>query len=159
MTSAIPAVLKLYRKLARLPGGKWFFSRAVCFKAPYFASIRPTFDELRPGYCEAHMKNRRRVRNHIDTVHAIAMVNLCELVAGTLSEVTVPTGMRWIPKGMTVEYLRKATTDLRAVCQIRPDVKWEGAFDLPIVVNVLDERNQATVRAVISMWITPKKDQ
>ncbi len=67
--------------------------------------------------------------------------------------------MRWIPKGMTVEYLRKAKTDLRAVCQIPPDVVWEGAFDLPIVVNVLDDTNQAAVRAVITLWITPKKAQ
>lgn len=151
------SVLQLYRRMARLPAGKWLFSRAVCFRAPYFGSIRPTFDDLRPGYCEARMKNRRRVRNHINTVHAIAMVNLCEFAAGTLTEVTVPTSMRWIPKGMTVEYLRKAKTNLRAVCQIPPDVVWEDAFELPVVVNVLDESNQAVVRAVITMWITPKK--
>ena len=156
------SVLQLYRRMARLPAGKWLFSRAVCFRAPYFGSIRPTFDDLRPGYCQASMKNRRRVRNHINTVHAIAMVNLCEFAAGTLTEVTVPTSVRWIPKGMTVEYLRKARTDLRAVCQIAPDVAWpaansKDAFELPVVVNVLDEANQAVVRAVITLWITPKK--
>lgn len=151
------SLLSLYRKLARLPAGKWLFSRAVCFRAPYFASIRPVFDDLRPGRAEAHMKNRRRVRNHINTVHAIAMVNLCEFVAGTLTEVTVPAGMRWIPKGMTVEYLAKAKTGLRAVCQIDPGTEWNAPFDLPVVVNVLDDANQAVVRAVITMWITERK--
>ena len=34
-------VLQLYDRLARWPAGRWLFSRAVCFKAPYFASIAP----------------------------------------------------------------------------------------------------------------------
>jgi hypothetical protein len=32
---------------------------------------------------------------------------MAELAGGTMTEVTVPTSHRWIPKGMTVEYLKK----------------------------------------------------
>lgn len=45
--------------------------------------------------------------NHIGTVHAIAMCNMAELAGGTMTEVTVPSTHRWIPKGMTVEYLKR----------------------------------------------------
>lgn len=31
-------LLPLYRRLSRWPGGRWLFTRAVCFKAPYFAA-------------------------------------------------------------------------------------------------------------------------
>jgi len=55
------------------------------------------------------------VLNHIGTVHAIAMCNMAELAGGTMTEVTVPATHRWIPKGMTVEYLKKAETDLIAI--------------------------------------------
>ncbi len=65
--------LSIRQRLSGLPGGTWAFSRLVCWKAPYFASIRPRFAALRPGYCEVHIKNRRAVLNHMGTVHAIAL--------------------------------------------------------------------------------------
>jgi predicted alpha/beta hydrolase len=84
-----------------LPFGKAIFSRIICFKAPYFGSIRPRFEEFRPGFARVSMKKRRAVTNHIGTVHAIAMCNLAELAAGTMTEII--ESMRWLPKGMTVE--------------------------------------------------------
>jgi len=36
------------------------------------------------------------------------MANLCELVAGTMTEISVPRNMRWIPGTMTIDYLSKA---------------------------------------------------
>src|SRR3546814_8972215 len=53
--TAMPAsVLTLYRRITRWPAGHWLFSRAVCFKAPYFASIRPRIELLEPGRSEEH---------------------------------------------------------------------------------------------------------
>lgn len=74
-------LLTLYRRLARWPGGRWLFTRAVCFKAPYFASIRPCITVLETGRCEGTLADRRAVRNHLGTVHAIALCNLAELTA------------------------------------------------------------------------------
>ncbi len=73
------SVLAAYNKLQGLPMGKYIFSKAVCMKAPYFNTIRPRFAELRSGYGRITMKNRRAVQNHLNSVHAIAMCNLCEL--------------------------------------------------------------------------------
>ena len=90
--------LAAWNRLAKKPLGKALFSRAVCFKAPYFATINPRFEELRPGYARVSMKKRRAVTNHIGTVHAIAMCNLAELAAGTLTEVSIPNrGLRVTP--------------------------------------------------------------
>ncbi len=44
-------LLTLYRRMQRWPAGGWLFSRAVCFKAPYFASIAPRITALEPGRC------------------------------------------------------------------------------------------------------------
>jgi hypothetical protein len=98
------SVPTLWNTLSRLPGGKTLFTRAVCLKAPYFASIAPHIQELRPGHCEVHVKDRRSVRNHLGTVHAIAMCNMAELAGGMVTEVIIPADARWIPVGMTVEY-------------------------------------------------------
>lgn len=149
--------LSLWQKLADKPGGKWLFSKAIARKAPYFRSIDPRFVELRPGHCEITSRKRRAVTNHIGTFHAIAMCNMAELCGGTLTEIMVPATHRWIPKGMTVEYLKKAETDLRAVCTLDPAPVFNAAQELPVTVNVYDLQDQLVFRAVIRMWISPKK--
>ena len=75
MSESGNTVLSLWKRLTPLPLGKRLFSRIVCFKAPYFGSIRPVFEELQSGYGVVRLKNRRAVQNHIGTVHAIAMCN------------------------------------------------------------------------------------
>jgi len=151
------STLSLWQRLATIPAGKWLFSRLVCFKAPYFSSIRPRFQTLRPGHSVVTIRKRRAVSNHIGTVHAIAICNLAEIAAGTMTEITVPGDYRWIPKGMTVEYLRKAETDLTAVAEISPVPNFEGTLELPVTVVVTDTSNQAVFRAVINMWVSPRK--
>jgi acyl-coenzyme A thioesterase PaaI-like protein len=133
------------------------FSQLVCWKAPYFGSIRPRFVELRPGYCEVRIKKRWAVLNHIGTVHAIAMCNMAEIAGGIMTDVTIPTTHRWIPKGMSVEYLKKAETDLRAVAALTPIPAFEKAAELPVTINILDAKDQVVCRAVITMWVSPKK--
>jgi acyl-coenzyme A thioesterase PaaI-like protein len=148
--------LSIWGRFASKPGGKWAFSRLVCLKAPYFASIRPLFEELRPGYCRLRIRKRRAVLNHIGTVHAIAMCNMAELAGGTMTEVTIPATHRWIPRGMTVEYLKKATTDLVAVAT--PVAKPDGsASDYQVEVVVRDREDAPVLRATITMWVTPRK--
>ena len=84
------------------------------------------------------------------------MANLCELVAGTMIEVTLPTSMRWIPKGMTIEYRGKAATDLRASAQLDPLPQFDGAADVVVPVDVLDTAGNVVVHADIVMWVSPR---
>ena len=145
----------LLQKLERLPGGLYLFSRAVCLKAPYFSSIRPRFTALRPGYGEATVKKRRRVTNHLGTVHAIAMANLCEFIGGTLMEVSIPSDMRWIPKGMTIRYLAKAPSDVTARCTI-DDYDWRETQDVELELAVHDSAGTLVAEATIPMYVSPK---
>ena len=128
--------LKLYKKLIQMPMGSRLFSKAVCVAAPFFGSIKPHMTELRPGYCRVEMKNRRSVQNHLKTVHAVAMCNMAELAGGTMTEVSVPKGSRWIPSGMSVKYLKKAKTDLVAVSD-GSQIDWhtQGSVIVPVVVT------------------------
>lgn len=146
----------LLQKLKKFPMGLWLFTRAICLKAPYFASIRPTFTVLEPGRGEARICKRRAVQNHLGTVHAIAMANLCELVAGTTLEITVPGTHRWIPKSMKINYLAKATTDVRAVTKINIQT-WPDTGSENVLVEVFDDKNTLVVNAEIEMYISKKK--
>ena len=111
-------LLSLQTKLQKLPFGQSLFSYIIARNAPYFLGISPYIIALKPHLSQVSMRKKRRIENHIRTVHAIAMCNLCELAAGLCIEVTLPKEYRWIPAGMQVSYLKKATTDLIATCEI-----------------------------------------
>ena len=149
-------LIATFAKMSGIPFGKALFSRAVSMKAPYFKTIRPHFEELTAQRCVVSMKKRRAVHNHIGTVHAIAMCNLCEVAGGILSEVATPRSMRWIPKGMTVRYLKKAETDLTGTAEW-PGVKEGFKGDVIVPVRVRDKVGQVVMEADITMYLSPKK--
>ena len=150
--------LKLWKKFSNKPAGKWTLSKMICLKAPYFGSISPTFEKLDTNYCEIRIPKKRAVLNHIGTVHAIAMCNMAELAGGTMTEVTVPSSHRWIPKGMTVEYLKKADTDLVAIATpVEANFQWNTGSDYLVNVDVKDTANNTVFKAVITMWVSAKK--
>ena len=149
--------IAFWRRLAPLPGGRWLFSRLVCHQAPYFATIRPAVVELRPGRCEVWLRKRRSVENHLGTVHAIAICNLAELAAGLVSDATVPPTHRWIPKGMTVEYLRKAETHLRAVAELELLPTLGSKAEVPVYVTAFDVSGEGVFRATIRMWVSARR--
>lgn len=150
--------LKIYNRLHGIPSGKRIFSFIVGKQAPYFSTIRPLFEELEPGKCVISMKKRRSVTNHLKTVHAIAMCNLVELAGGICTDVTVPEGVRWIPKGMTVEYLALAKSSLKGICNI--DLQelntWDLNNDFPVEVNLFDTTGNVVMRGVITMHLSRK---
>jgi acyl-coenzyme A thioesterase PaaI-like protein len=152
----VPRVLATWRRLQRWPAGGWLFSKAVCRAAPYFGSIAPRILVLEPNRCEARLADRRAVHNHIGTVHAIALCNLAELCAGLMTDASLPPGMRWIPKGMTVRYLKKARGTLVGVATPAiPLVVADAGYDLPVEVTVRDAAGDAVFDARIAMWLSP----
>lgn len=148
--------IAMYQKLSRWPLGKALFSAAVCFTAPYFGSIRPRIEKLEVGLVEVSVRNRRSVRNHIRTVHAIAMANACELSAGMLIEVSLPSSMRWIPRGMQINYLQKAESNITARAKLDVSMLPTAASDVVIPVEVFDEQGMMVVSADITMYVTPR---
>ncbi|WP_370944405.1 hotdog fold domain-containing protein [Amycolatopsis sp. cg5] len=147
----------LWTRLAAKPGGKQLFSAAMCLRVPYFRTIVPSVKEIKPGRCEVTSPKWWGVYNHIGTYHAIAACNLAEIAMGMLAEATLPPTHRWLPKGMTVNYVAKAETSLRAVAELPsiPDFGDEG-FELPVPVTITDTAGKPVVTATITIWVTRK---
>ena len=142
--------LKVYKRLAQFPLGKKIFSKIVCVITPYFSSIKPLITELDHGYCSVSMRKRRAVTNHINTVHAIAMCNMAELSGGLLTEVSLPKGTRWLPSGMSVQYLKKAKTDLTAIADGR-NINWDEEGNKVVPVEIKDINDEVVFTAQINM--------
>jgi acyl-coenzyme A thioesterase PaaI-like protein len=84
------------------------------------------------------------------------MGNLCELAAGLLMEATTPKDMRWITKGMQIQYLAKASTDISATARIEPR-PWSEAQDVIVPVSVTDTDGKEVVHADITMYVSPQR--
>jgi acyl-coenzyme A thioesterase PaaI-like protein len=151
-------VLTLWRRASILPFGDRLFSTLVGLRAPYFRSVRPRFTVLEPHHVTLVVRDRRRVHNHLGTVHAIALCNGLEAAMGALAEVTIAADRRWIPQRMQVAYTAKATGDVTCVAQTSPD-DWSGPAPGEVPVQVHGELTDGTVvvEGVITLWVTPRR--
>jgi len=146
----------LYRRLAAYPQGRRLFSLVFEQAAPYFRTSRPRFVELRPNYAELTVGKRRRVQNHLGTVHVIAICNGLEAAMGALAEASIPPGRRWIPKGMSVDYTAKATSDIRCIAETDPG-DWEGErAEVPVRVRALRADGTPVVQGVIRLHLSDR---
>jgi uncharacterized protein (TIGR00369 family) len=126
------------------------FSKMACQFAPYFSTINPVISELRPNAATVQVPFRKEITNHLGTVHAIAMCNAAELAGGMMTDVSIPDGARWIPKGMTVEYLAKAKTDVTATASAE-GVDWQSEGDKVVTVDIHDTEGKKVFTARITM--------
>lgn len=126
------------------------FSKMACQVAPYFSTIKPLISALHPGHATVQVPFSKEITNHLGSVHAIAMCNAAELAAGTMTDVSIPAGARWIPKGMTVEYLAKAKSDVTAVADGEA-VDWQTEGDKIVPVDIHDAEGKKVFTARITM--------
>jgi len=148
-------IFEMYKKACKVPLGRYFFNKSIGIVAPFFGKIRPNVVELGPTRCVVRMKDRWGIRNHIGTVNAGAMCTLAELTGGMAVDATIPSHLRWIPKKMTVSYLKKGKGPLEAVCEFDSDLLKEG--DVTVPVDIDNDSEEKVFTAEITFHISKKK--
>ena len=132
-------IRSLWDRCTKLPAGTWLFSRALGRIVPYTGSIRPRVRELEAGHATIEMRDRRAVRNHLRSVHAIALANLAEVTTGLPLAYGVQPKGRTILVSLTVEYVKKARGTLVATSQFTPpDASHDGEIEIPVEVRDAD---------------------
>jgi len=150
-------VLELYDRASRVPVlGRGAFSLAFGLKAPYFLTIQPTLIELRPNHAAVRIRKWWGVQNHIGTVHVIAVANGLEMAMGALAEATIPPHLRWIPKGMELEYVALADSRITATADTDP-ADWTGPGEVTVRVQATRTDGTAVVRGVIRLHVSERK--
>ncbi len=147
-------LLNIYQKMTKLPFGGQLFSLFFARKAPYFQTIKPRITLLEANRCELTLKNRKAVQNHIGTVHAIALCNGLEMAMGALAEASIPSHLRWIPKGMNVVYTAKANSNIRVIASVEPNA-WQVG-DVPIQVEAQRTDGTVVIRGEIIVYVSEK---
>lgn len=148
---------RMWGRLSGLPGGSWIFSRLLGLMVPYSGSLGAQVVRFDPGHVEVDLKDRRAVRNHLRSVHAIALANLGELSTGLAVLGALPSTVRGILVGIEVQYTKKARGRLRAeaVCSI-PAVTEPTDFDVEARIRDSSGDEVAVVRALWRLGPSPK---
>jgi acyl-coenzyme A thioesterase PaaI-like protein len=149
-------LLALWRRLAPLPGGKTLFSWIVGRTVPYSGSVRPRVLDLEPGYARIGLSDRRAVRNHLASIHAIALANIAELTSGLAMTTALQPHARGILTRISIEYLKKARGELIAearcdVPEITDDVEHE------FISSVRDSAGDVVARATARWRLGPRR--
>ena len=146
----------LWDRLANRPGGRWIFSMLLGRIVPYTGSIRPRVLELTSTGARIELRDRRAVRNHLHSVHAIALANLAELSTGLPLAYAVQPRGRAILLSLSIEFLKKARgTLVGSSTFVAPNAEHDEDIEIP--VEVRDAAGVVVARARARWRVGPVK--
>ena len=147
-------VLALWRTLSPLPFGHSLFMFVFGRTVPYSAALGARVRLLEPGRVRLELADRHGVRNHLDSIHAVAVLNLGELASGLAMTTALPTGVRGIVLGIDAVYLKKARGTLSVETEVTvPEVR--ESIDFPVHAEVRDASNEAVARITVRWRLGP----
>lgn len=151
-------IRSLWDRLSPKPGGRRLFSFLLGRIVPYTGSVRPRVVELGASGARIVMRDRRAVRNHLASIHAIALANIAELTTGLpLAYAVMPRG-RTILVSLTVQFLKKARGTLTATSSFTaPDATVESEIEIPVEVRDESGAVVATARARWKVGPVPRR--
>jgi acyl-coenzyme A thioesterase PaaI-like protein len=139
-------LLTWWLRLQRVPAGAVIFSIILRYVVPYSGTLRARVTKLEAGQAELTLKDRRMLRNHLGSIHAMALANFAELTSGLAFLSGQPANSRAIVVGFSIDYLKKARGTLRAKCICNLSLSSEPTnFEVP--VEIFDDAGDVVARA------------
>jgi len=143
-------ISQLWERAQGWPMGSRIFSFLVGRQARYTGTIGARVTHLESGYSAVEMSDRPAVRNHLKSVHAIALMNLGELCTGLTVMHQVDGRGRGIVKNLSMEYLKKARGTITAECRsVVPSEPGDHDF---IAEGVLKDEGGEIVARCTATW-------
>ncbi len=144
--------LKLWwTRLSALPFGKWIFSRVVGLLIPYTGSVSPNVEKISPGFAEVFIKDKRRNRNHLRCIHALALGNLGEFTTGLALHFSLRPDRRAILTSLHIEFLKKARGKItgKATIDLTSEIP-DGPIE--VLASLADSQGEVVTK-VTATWL------
>lgn len=153
MTSPL---MQKWQQAQKFPGGpalfSWFLGK---FVIPYTGSVSPRILEVEPGRARVRLKDRRKVRNHLQCIHAIALLNVGEFTTGLAMTAQMPSDARAIITELKMTYHRKARGLIEARCEC-PPLDLSDTRDYQIQSDLYDSSGEIVATCTATWRVGPK---
>ena len=147
------ALMRQLRRIQALPLPSGVRRRLVSFAAgvavPYLRTSAVQFESVQADRVLLSLCNRRKVQNHMKTVHASAMFLLAEAATGAVLLANLPNGAHLSTTRSEVEYRSKAVGRLEAVASLSPEQQKlvrqqeKGRLTIPVVLTDAEGKEPA----------------
>ena len=148
-------LLALWRRLSPLPGGRYLFAWAFGRTVPYSGSVRPFIEHLEPGHARVRIRDQRALRNHLGSVHAIALATVAEIASGLAMITALPDGVRGIVVNLAIEYVKKARGPLVAEARAVIPTPITAAVEHDFTASITDLAGDVGARATVRWRLAP----
>lgn len=155
MASTARRLETLWRRLSPLPGRPRLFGLFLGRVVPYAGTIRPRVVVLEAGRARVELRERRRLRNHLRSIHALALANLGELASGLAMTMALPADVRGIPIRIDIEYLKKARGRIVAEGRAAPPPTVLQELDATATAELTDAAGETVARMTVTWRISP----
>ena len=153
----INQIYPFWLRLQNIPLGSWIFNRLLRYINPYTGALKARIVKLEPGYARLELKDRRAIRNHLNSIHAIALTNLGEFTSGMALISLFGENMRGIPKDIHIEFIKKARGLLSAECKTSlPEFTTEIEHMVEAVIS--NEENEVVAKVSVKWLLGFKKE-
>jgi uncharacterized protein (TIGR00369 family) len=144
--------------LSRVPGGRRVFSELIGRAAPYTGTIQARVEDVRLGEARVTMPDVRGNRNHLSSIHAVALVNLAELAGNLALAYSLPDDARFIVAGLSIDYLKKARGTITAKGE-SPVPTTSARTEYDVLVTMSDAAGEVVAKATLRTLVGPKKSR
>ena len=148
-------LLSHWQRVAGLPLGKRLFSWMVGRKAPYTQTVGGVFADLRPGFARVELRDRRAIRNHLSSIHAVALVNVAEMTSGVALMTALPAGVRGIVTSLSIVYHKKARGTLTCTTTTHAPDDVVAPIPFDVVADITDRAGDLVARATVQWTLSP----
>lgn len=144
-------IREAWDKLAKVPKGNILYSQLLGRLVPYSGTIPVVVEALGETHATLRMRDTPRVRNHLNSIHAVALANLGELATGLALNYTLPPKARCILVSLRMDYVKKARGTLKASTRFdRPE--WGPHQEIVVHGDITDAKGDVVAK-VAATWL------
>ena len=149
-------VISLWKRFGHSVSGRRIFNFLLARAVPYSGTIKPQVLSIDNGHVRIALKDRRIIRNHLNSVHAIALANLGELASGLAILSKIDSDTRAIVVNLEIEYLKKARGELLAEGRANPPEVITESTKCIVEADIMDKEGDVVARLKVHWLLSPK---